>query len=170
MTEGLPGTETQAANAPSCKATEYFDNQKKECVRLQIYFGDFSDLFSLNIRKGKSQDSSEEEISTGARLLASEEFAVKILNITSDEIKIQLEFTNPLSVTPYDSILMGLDFSSFEKGIAPDFGMSRQCVRQVIPGAATQTVQAAGQATTAATVTAVVGSAILQTVMAGCLA
>lgn len=93
-----------------------------------------------------------------------------MLSFTDKEIKIQMNFTNPLDVTPSDSIEIALNFSSFEKGMPPGLKTKRQCVRQVITGRAAQTVSAAGTAGQAATVVAVVGSAIMQTVMAGCLA
>jgi len=73
-------------------------------------------------------------------------------------------------VSPFDQIQIEMNFTAFEKGFPADFQMTRQCVRQAIAGTAIQTVQAVGNAGTAATAATVVGSAILQTVMSGCLA
>lgn len=82
----------------------------------------------------------------------------------------QFNFTRPLEVDPADQILINLNFGLFEVGMSQDREIQIPCSRQIVQGAAADTVAAISQASTAATTVAVVGSAILQTVMSGCLA
>jgi len=63
-----------------------------------------------------------------------------------------------------------MDFTQIDKGFAPGMNLNKPCVRQVIPGNAIKAVSAVGNAGSAATVATVVGSAVMQTVMSGCLA
>jgi len=47
------------------------------------------------------------------------------VSITPDEIKIQMEFTNPLDVSPFDQIQIEMNFTAFEKGFPADLQMKR---------------------------------------------
>ena len=102
---------------------------------LQIYFGNFDELFSVSAFKGN------EDVSLTRRMLASEVMQV-IKSVTNNEIKIQLEFANPLEVSPHDSLLIDINFKEFNKGLDNQGPIKKPCTRQVVQGAATQTVAA----------------------------
>jgi hypothetical protein len=126
-------------------------------VELEIYFGEFSDLFEITFKQGSAVG----EEHAGTRRLMPKGLTKKLVRMTDSQIDVQIDFDQPLDVTPYDKLEIKLVFNPFEKGFVPDFKQVRQCLRQVIPGAATQTVDAVGDTTTAATAAAVIGSALL---------
>ena len=70
----------------------------------------------------------------------------QILDVTDGEISIQFTFENPLELSPNDNFDISFDFSKFEKGLPPDLKIKRQAVRQIIPGAAANAVEAVGAA------------------------
>jgi hypothetical protein len=65
-----------------------------------------------------------------------------IKSVTNTEIKIYLEFTNPLEVSPNDSLLININFKDFNKGLENQGPIKKPCTRQVVQGAATKTVAA----------------------------
>lgn len=69
----------------------------------------------------------------------------QIVNVTETKIEIQYKFENPLELTPQDNFDITFDFSEFEKGLPSNFKITRQAVRQIIPGKAVDTVAAIGQ-------------------------
>lgn len=80
------------------------DKLKNVCIPLQIYFGTFEQLFSVELvpsADGEDGEVTEEEASLGLRRL-NLEYTQEIISVTETEIRIKFNFTNPLDVTPKD--------------------------------------------------------------------
>ena len=74
---GEPGPE-------SCNPLQYWDVSAKQCKLLQIYFGNFSDLFTISMRS--TAIPAEEEASIMRRQLLA--MTQKIVNVTETQIEI----------------------------------------------------------------------------------
>jgi len=138
----------------------------QKCKEIKVYFGSFKDLFKVQIIPSQTIESDGEPVK---RVLASDH-NLKTIGVTKDEIKVKVEFTSPLDVSPFDKIYIEMNFREFDEGFDPNYNITRQCVRQAIPGPAIESVQAVGSSATVATTTTAAVSGIWQTLMSGCLA
>jgi hypothetical protein len=80
----------------TCPETQYLDEQTNQCVFLQIYFGSFNEIFDVKVLTTDSNDpkSSRRTLKAGVRQ--------KLVSVSDKEFVMQLEFTDPLEVTPND--------------------------------------------------------------------
>jgi len=94
----------------------------------------------------------------------------EVVSMSKTEIQLRFNFDKPLEVSPMDTLRIAMNFNAFEPGIDSSFVMEEPCSRQVPEGGATEAVQTLSNVSSAATAGAVIGSALMQIVMAGCLA
>ena len=93
-----------------CLPTQYFDKSTNACEKLEIYFGAFDSLFSVNIVHADRMDSF-------ARRQLQLDYSKQIVSVSATEIKVQFNFTDPLALSPSDTLEVRLDFGKFEKGL-----------------------------------------------------
>lgn len=93
----------------TCKESQYLDDSTKTCKYLQIYFGSFDDLIDVYYDPSGSSE---------LRLLSSASAVKKKLIAFSDtEIKVQLDFEDPLKVRPHHNLEVKLHFDAFDTGV-----------------------------------------------------
>ena len=65
----------------------------------------------------KTGTTNETEAEAPKRRILAGEYTQQILSFSGNEIKVGYNFTNPLDVSPDDSILIKLNFGVFDKGL-----------------------------------------------------
>ncbi len=94
----------------------------------------------------------------------------EVVSIDSNKIQVQLNFTDPLKVMPSDKLKIFIGLGQLKNEQTESFVLTQPCVRQLVKNMATKAMDAVGNVSTASTAAIVIGSAILQTLVSGCLA
>lgn len=65
----------------------------------------------------KTGTTNETEVEASKRRILVGEYTYEIISFSGNEIKVGYNFTNPLDVSPNQSILIKLNFGVFDKGL-----------------------------------------------------
>ncbi len=87
------------------------DESTNTCKYWQIYFGNFDDLFDVQVLK------EDPENPIKLRRMLSSQFNKKIVSASESQFVLHLEFVNPMEVSPDDFLKVTTNFTSFNPGI-----------------------------------------------------